>query len=283
MNIFAMYYFYFIVYSFLGWVCETTYCSLAAKKFINRGFLVGPFCPIYGTGAVLVLLLLKDYKSDLFVFFGMSILIAAVVEYLSSYLLEKIFNLSLWDYSKNKFNLNGRICVKNLLLFALLCLIIIYVTDPILENITRSMPTWVIDTILIVATILFSVDAFITSKVVVQIKKLALNHQLDLEEMTKVRDNVIEDIEEEKEAFIKEKATMLEQKASAIEKEKNMLEKSLEKAFNGKQKVKYSYKRLLQAFPKMKMPDSPETIKKFRENLKKLNRYRKIKWREFIS
>lgn len=270
MNVLSMYYFYFIVYSFLGWICETTYCSLAAKKFINRGFLVGPFCPIYGTGAVAVLLLLKDYKHDIFVFFGMSILIAAIVEYLSSYILEKIFNLSLWDYSKNKFNLNGRICVRNLLLFAILCLIIIYITDPILENIIKLTPIWVINTILVISTILFIVDAFITSKVVVQVRSMAVSHQLDLEEMTKVRDSVIDDMEDEKDAFIKEKTGLLER-------EKTMLEKSLDKAFNGKQKIKYTYKRLLQAFPKMKMPDSPETIKKFRENLKKLNKYRKIK------
>lgn len=257
MNIFATYYLYFIIYSFLGWLCETTYCSIGQGKFINRGFLMGPFCPIYGTGAVAVLILLKGFKDNIFIFFFMSIIVAAIVEYVTSYLLEKIFNLTLWDYSNEKFNLNGRICLKNLLMFAGLCLIIIYVTDPILSTMVYLIPNWILWTILIGTTIWLIIDGSITYVVTKRIKNMAVNHQLDLQQMTQVREGVIKDIETD----------------VADVKEENILKKSFKRAFNKKNKIKYAYKRMLQAFPTMKMPNSPETIKKLRENLKKTTKY----------
>ena len=104
------YFFYFILYSIIGWGYETAMCSVRDRAFVTRGFLNGPYCPIYGVGAVLFLSLLGNEKSSVLIFiFGA--MIASAVEYLTSFAMEKAFGARWWDYSDYKFNLNGRVCL----------------------------------------------------------------------------------------------------------------------------------------------------------------------------
>lgn len=104
----------FFIYAIAGWIMETTTISIRNKKFVNRGFLVGPICPIYGYGVVLVSVLLKKYQEDMVATFCMSIIICGLLEYFTSFFMEKIFKARWWDYSQKKFNINGRICLENL-------------------------------------------------------------------------------------------------------------------------------------------------------------------------
>ena len=82
----------FIFYSFLGWLMEVTCKLIQYKRFINRGFLMGPICPIYGHGAIIMLILLKDFASNPFILFVMSMLVCTTLEYLTSYFMEKLFS-----------------------------------------------------------------------------------------------------------------------------------------------------------------------------------------------
>ena len=106
-----MYFLFFIIYSFLGWIIEVILCSIIEKKIVDRGFLIGPICPIYGCGAVIITLALSSYKDDWIVVFCMAVILAGALEYFTSYAMEKIFHARWWDYSNNKFNINGRICL----------------------------------------------------------------------------------------------------------------------------------------------------------------------------
>ena len=99
----------FMIYSFLGWLMEVITVSVEAKKVVNRGFLIGPYCPIYGIGAVLITLVLSRYKYDPLVLFVMTMVSCGVLEYLTSWAMEVIFKARWWDYSHEKFNLDGRI------------------------------------------------------------------------------------------------------------------------------------------------------------------------------
>ena len=101
----------FFAYSFLGWVCECIYCSIPAKKFINRGFLEGPYCPIYGCGAMLVIYLLTPFAAKPLLLFVAGILVTSALEYITSWLMEMFFHTKWWDYSTYPFNINGRICL----------------------------------------------------------------------------------------------------------------------------------------------------------------------------
>ena len=122
----------FILYSFLGWLYESTICSIVAyKKIINRGFLLGPWCPIYGIIAVVGWLLLRNIENNIVVFI-LSIMLCDILEFSVSYFLEKKYNTRWWDYSNFKFNLQGRICLYSSLLFGILSLLVIKVIQPII-------------------------------------------------------------------------------------------------------------------------------------------------------
>ena len=117
---FQIYFLLFISYSILGWLMEVTVKYFQFRRFINRGFLIGPYCPIYGWGAILITLLLKKYIDDPIALFALGMMLCAILEYFASYLLEKTFKARWWDYSNQKFNINGRICLKTMIVFGLL-------------------------------------------------------------------------------------------------------------------------------------------------------------------
>ena len=101
-----MYIMLFFIYSLAGWLIEMIPATIREKKFVDRGFLVGPYCPIYGCGVILITLLLQKYADDVVVSFFLSVIICGTLEYLTSYFMEKIFKARWWDYSNNKFNIN---------------------------------------------------------------------------------------------------------------------------------------------------------------------------------
>ena len=120
-----------ILYSFLGWCGEMIYCSIGQRKLCEkRGFLNGPLCPIYGHGALLVLVVLGQRWNNPISTFLIGMVLTSTVEYLTSYLMEKLFHMRWWDYSHHHFQLNGRICLLNSTLFGLACLVLRYVVHP---------------------------------------------------------------------------------------------------------------------------------------------------------
>ncbi len=129
----------FIIYSFIGWVIEMIYCYCRSKKIVNRGFLIGPICPIYGFGAILIYLLLKNFDSDLITIFLKTMLICGVLEYITSFILEIIFKTKWWDYSDRKFNINGRICLETLIPFGILGIIFIKLINPFFMNLVSNI------------------------------------------------------------------------------------------------------------------------------------------------
>ncbi len=110
---------YFVIYSFLGWIMESAVRSICEKKIINTGFLQGPFCPIYGCGAIIMILFLNNFN-NVFILFMMSILILTIWEYIVGFFLEKIFKTKYWDYSDQKFNIQGRVCLTNSICWGIL-------------------------------------------------------------------------------------------------------------------------------------------------------------------
>jgi Predicted membrane protein len=138
---------FFTIYSFLGWVLETAFASITAKKFVNRGFLKGPICPIYGFGAVLVIQLSKllsnafeNHFALLFLNILFSIILVTILEYITGLFLEKIFQCKWWDYSDNSFNLHGYICLKYSLLWGLLAFLLIQLMHPIISQVIFIFP-----------------------------------------------------------------------------------------------------------------------------------------------
>ena len=115
----------FIIYSFLGYIAEVIYCRIVDGEFVNRGFLFGPLCPIYGFGAIFIIVLLHRFFHSPFLIFILSIILTSFVEYITSFIMEKTFKAKWWDYSDLPYNLNGRICLRNSLLFGLAAIVMV--------------------------------------------------------------------------------------------------------------------------------------------------------------
>lgn len=130
MNTFYNYTIYFMIYSFIGWLLEVLSKLIDEKKFVNRGFLLGPICPIYGYGVVLIILLIGCDDNDLLSIFLKSIFICSILEYATSYIMEKLFRARWWDYSTKRFNINGRICLETMLPFGFGATLVLYSVHP---------------------------------------------------------------------------------------------------------------------------------------------------------
>lgn len=120
----------FFIYSFIGWLWETVYCSIKARKFVYRGFLVGPYCPIYGFGILGVLYFLEPLRQNIVILYLLSTILVTILEYITSYGLEKIFHASWWDYKDVPFNINGRVALPVSLFWGVGCVLIVRVIHP---------------------------------------------------------------------------------------------------------------------------------------------------------
>ena len=176
---------FFIIYSFLGWTCEIIFVSIKQKRFVkSRGFLLGPICPIYGCGGLIMLLYLNKYKSDPLLLFISSIMLFAILEYFTSYIMEKMFKARWWDYSNHKFNLNGRITLNTLPLFGLLGLAVTYGLNPILNPLFTKFDLNVLITIAIIIFVIFLVDNIISFSVVFKFKNTVKTAKDNTEEIS---------------------------------------------------------------------------------------------------
>ncbi|ENN2603163.1 putative ABC transporter permease [Listeria monocytogenes] len=163
----------FLAYSFIGWVSEVIYCSVPEKKLVNRGFLTGPYCPIYGIGALVVINVLTPFSENPIIVYFLAVIITSLLEYVTGYLLERVYHLKWWDYSKYKFNIHGRVVLHNSLIFGVLSLITIYFLNPILLNMINNLPLNMRYTL---SLLLLSI--FLTDNIISTLKTLKLNTNL---------------------------------------------------------------------------------------------------------
>lgn len=145
MNEFHTIFLFFFIYSVLGWILETLYCRMLDGKWTNRGFMFGPYCPIYGFGSLLIIYFLDYFKESPIEVFFLGMIFTSVLEYITSFLLEKMFNAKWWDYSKRKFNINGRVCLLNSTEFAVLGLLLTYIVHPFISIQIAKIPSYMIE------------------------------------------------------------------------------------------------------------------------------------------
>lgn len=182
---FLTWFLYFSIYSFLGWICEVIYCSIPVKKFINRGFLNGPVCPVYGFGALFVIYIMGWLNIDspilIFIFGGV---IASVIEFIADILLEYVFHTRLWNYSNRKFNIKGRVCLLNSTLFATLSLVLLEIIHPLMVLFISKFSNLAIILVASLFLIIFIVDMILTVRELVNLN-IALKNMNILEKLKK--------------------------------------------------------------------------------------------------
>lgn len=176
----------FFIYSFGGWLLEVISYFLEHKRIVNRGFFVGPYCPIYGCGGLLIVFLLSSYVGDFKVLFIMTIVLCSALEYFTSYLMEKLFKARWWDYSDKRFNLNGRICLETTIPFGIFGCLLTYVINPFFANLLADVPIVWLKIVAIVLLTIFLIDNIVSFKVISNLKLASLNIRKDnTEEITK--------------------------------------------------------------------------------------------------
>lgn len=155
---------YFFIYSFLGWICESIYCSCLQKKLVNRGFLNGPICPVYGVGALIVITGLWSYRDNIVAVFVLGFILTSVLEYITATVLEKLFHAKWWDYSNYKFNIHGKVCLLNSTMFGFLSLFVIEVLHPTVIDVLSRINSTVLYVFLVLAVTITAADLITTVK-----------------------------------------------------------------------------------------------------------------------
>ena len=175
----------FFIYSVIGWTMEVVVSLVCRHKFINRGFLIGPLCPIYGVGGLFITLFLDKYKNDLLVFFVMTMILCTFIEYITSYIMEKMFKARWWDYSDKKFNINGRVCLETMIPFGIIGVLITRLGNPLFMGLIVSIPYHIRMALAIALIIVFIFDLIVSTKVIITFKNIKFNKKDSTEEISK--------------------------------------------------------------------------------------------------
>jgi len=229
----------FALYSFIGWVMETIYCSIPAKKFVYRGFLMGPVCPVYGFGALAVVLILSPLSGHPELIFCYGLILTSLLEYGVSFLLEKLFKKSWWDYSNKKFNINGRVCLPNSILFGVLSLLLIYVLNPAFGEFLTVLPEPLQQFLAVSLIMVFGIDLFFSVR-----NTLDFNREMiRISELTEKIEHKRDDLKSYVDAFRDEQRDRIELELAALQAAQ---EESLSLFFK-------RMHRILNAFPHMRL------------------------------
>ena len=262
-----IYFFLFLIYSMIGWGMEVILGIIQNKKFVNRGFMIGPYCPIYGCGGELITIFLQKYINDPLVLFCVAIIICGLLEYFTSYIMEKVFKARWWDYSKSKFNINGRVCLETIIPFGLLGCFIMYVSNPFFIKILQKVDDKLLQILFIILLISFLVDFFVSFFVISRLRKTV--KQVN-------KENVYDNTEE------------ITRKVKEILAGKTLLDRRLINAFpkisieKVKQKIKETTEQVKENVNKVK-EETTEKIKEIEVKVKESTAKAKIEAAEFIK
>jgi len=231
---------YFVIYAFFGWILEVVFQQLTTGRFVNRGMLAGPYCPIYGIGVSLLIIITKKFDQNFLMLFIVSSFICSLLEYVSGFLLEKIFHERWWDYSDEPFNLHGYICLRFSIAWGLAGAIVIKEIHPFIESFVYWLPYKLLIIILIAWLIGMFIDFIVTVNHI-----LGLNKKVD--ELILIQNNMRK-ISDDMGMRISNHAAKASSKVHDILDNPEFKE-HLEKVH---ERLNYTQRRLLKAYPNLK-------------------------------
>lgn len=256
--------FYFIIYAVMGWCLEVVYQAVEHGKFINRGFLNGPYCPIYGVGLIIVTGVLDPIKGNILVLYVGSVILTTALEFITGLVLEKIFAQKWWDYSDEHFNIKGYICLKFSLLWGVACLIAVRMIHPLVVRFVAWVPN-VIGMIVLIAVLTgFLSDFIITVLGIMNIRK-----QLKLIEGISAEMRIISDRAGQK--LYETVEEIREKNAERSEKREEYAERfeELKKKYkNLNERKNFTGRRIEKAFPHLEL-NKGKSLREFLDELKK--------------
>lgn len=284
----------FFIYSFLGWIAEVIYVAADQGKFVNRGFLNGPVCPIYGVGAVCVILVLEPLKEYYLLLYIGSVFLASLIEYLTGFLLEKLFHSKWWDYSDQPFHIHGYICLKFSLLWGLACVFIVCLVHPTVKKLVGYLthPLGII--LFILFLVIFVIDLCDTVMTLLKLDRRLRAMEEISQKIRKISDEIGENVAGgtlaamEKGAAMKEKSEERNAELRAgISEYKDALRTEMQSKKEEYTRMVEKYEsmirektradRLLRAFPSSKSERYKMSLDKLKEILREKSQKQKAK------
>lgn len=248
----------FFVYGFLGWCTEVAYAAAKQGKFVNRGFLNGPICPVYGIGVGVVIQFLMPVENNLVLLYISSTILVTVIEGLTGFLLEKIFHNKWWDYSEQPLNIGGYVCVLFSLIWGVFCVLIVKVIHPLIDKVLTMIPFVLGIVVMVCLAAGLLADLYVTASGILKMnRRLEAMEKIaaELKELSdKVGENIYENVMEGMEFREEKKARMEELKAKYEEMAENRTKVG---------------ERLVKAFPKMQVRQHKEIFEELRERIKR--------------
>lgn len=262
---------YFFVYGFLGWCTEVIFAAFKQHRFVNRGFLNGPICPIYGVGVTLVIACLEAFQSNLLLLYISSVILVTVLEGVTGWAMDKLFHNKWWDYSKLPFNIGGYVCLLFSLIWGVACVFIVYFVHPLIHQVLSLIPhTAGIALIAILGIALLS-DMIVTTSAIVKFNQYlellkhitdelhAISNQIGAELYPNVM-HVLDMQESSRQKLDDVKLEVSEEIRMQIVELKT-------RAQNLGEKVPKPARRLLKAFPKLESRNYKAQLELFRQKL----------------
>ena len=166
---------YFFIYSFLGWCTEVAYATVKERRFVNRGFLNGPWCPIYGVGVSAVVTLLDGFRDSLLLLYLSSLVLVTLIEGMTGFIMDKIFHHKWWDYTGLPLNIGGYVCLPFSIAWGAACVVIVKGIHPLIERLVGFLPEAAGAALLCVLTVCLAADVAVTTAGI-----LKLNRRLDM-------------------------------------------------------------------------------------------------------
>ncbi len=262
---------YFFVYGFLGWCTEVIFAAFKQHRFVNRGFLNGPICPIYGVGVTLVIACLEAFQSNLLLLYISSVILVTVLEGVTGWAMDKLFHNKWWDYSKLPFNIGGYVCLLFSLIWGVACVFIVYFVHPLIHQVLSLIPhTAGIALIAILGIALLS-DMIVTTSAIVKFNQYlellkhitdelhAISNQIGAELYQNVM-HVLDMQESSRQKLDDVKLEVSEEIRMRIVELKT-------RAQNLGEKVPKPARRLLKAFPKLESRNYKAQLELFRQKL----------------
>lgn len=242
------YFLWFLFYSFVGWMYESILVSCQQHRLVNRGFLNGPLCPIYGTGAILGVAILGNVRNPIIIFL-ISMVGATILEYTTSWVMEQLFHARWWDYSNFRFNLQGRVCLLGALIFGLGGVGVVLGSQPYVERVTDMIPLPMLHTLVTVLALITIIDLAVT-----------VTGMLGFEQVLDSVAQVVQDV------AARAGGTWQRGSSAVSDRMREFSQDTVERlrwAVNGV--INAQQKRMLKSFPKFQVPDRQDIIDSLRE------------------
>lgn len=258
--------FYFYIYSFLGWCTEVAFATVKQRQFVNRGFLNGPVCPVYGVGVVSVVTLLIPFGHRPLLLYFLSVVLVTLIEGITGWILDRLFHHKWWDYTQMPLNIGGYVCLLFSLVWGLACILIVKLIHPLVEKLVEILPMPVGITLLCLFTVCLAADITVTTAGI-----LKLNRRLDMLEKigielheisdkmgNNIHENVMDAVEKLEDAAQERKEQFsslseeTREKAGEMRRRSEMRYEELRNKYEELAKVTFhTSRRLVKAFPKM--------------------------------